>query len=297
MGIHDRSYYRADIAEATTTRPHSAVGTLIVITVTAWVTQLIFRDSDPAWGGAITRFLAATPRDLFEGVPEFWRILTANFAHDWKNPWHIFGNMLFLYFFGRELEHVLGRRGFYLFYLTSGTVAILAELIVQRLEGGQTTIVLGASGAVTAVVVFYTLLEPTRKILFFLFIPAPVWVLCAFFVLQDVLGATSSSSSGVAHYAHLVGALYGLLYWRFALRPGAWTRWARRLLPGAKAGGQEPTAVETAATTTGTPLRDDDPVTRRIDELLQKIHEHGMDGLCEEERQFLGANHAKYRRP
>lgn len=297
MGLQDRAYYRDDSSDALASRPRSAVGTLIVITIVAWVAQLIFRDSDPAWGGAVTRFLSATPMDLFDGFPKIWKVVTANFAHDWKSPWHVFGNMLFLYFFGRELEHLLGRREFYLIYFISGALAILAEVVVQRIEGHQTTLVLGASGAVTAVVVLYTLLYPTHKILFFFFIPAPVWVLCAFFITQDVLGATSSTSSEVAHFAHLMGAVYGLLYWRFDLRCDTWSRILRRLFP-AKIRRSDDSKQREPVLAAGEPEPPkDDLVTLRIDQLLDKIHEGGMDSLSDEERHFLSKNSAKYRRP
>ena len=152
MGIYDRAYSRDDSVDALSVRHRSAVGTILVVTISAWVLQLLFRNSDPSWGGAITRFLSATPQDLFEGFPQVWKILTANFAHDWKGPWHLFANMLFLFFFGRELEVMLGRREFYALYFISGSLAILAEVVVQSLAGYQTTLVLGASGAVTAIV-------------------------------------------------------------------------------------------------------------------------------------------------
>ncbi len=297
MGLQDRAYYRDDSAHAIDSHQRSAVGTLIVITIVAWVAQLIFRDRDPGWGGVITRLLAVTPTDLFDGFPKIWKTFTANFAHDWKSPWHVFGNMLFLYFFGREVEHLVGRREFYVLYFISGTLAILAEVIVQQMNGHQTTLVLGASGAVTAVVVFYTLLYPTRKILFFFFIPAPVWALCAFFVVQDVLGATSAGPSEVAHFAHLVGAVYGLLYWRFDLRFETWSHTLRGLLPGKIRRSNDPKPLETDVAVSERDPPADDAVTQRIDELLDKIRDGGMDSLSEQERNFLSTNSAKYRRP
>ena len=296
MGIQDRAYFRGDSPETLSLRPQSAVGTLLVVTIAVWVAQLIFRNGEPGWGGAVTRFLAATPEDLFGGFPKFWKILSANFAHDWVSPWHVFGNMIFLFFFGRELEYLLGRRDFYALYFIGGGLAIFAEVLVQRFEGHQTTLVLGASGAVTAVVVLYTLLYPTRRILFFFFIPLPVWALCAFFVAQDVLGATSSTPSGVAHFAHLVGALFGLLYWRFDLRLERWIRFGRRFLRGAAKPPSDELLHESAPASAAREPTIVDPVTRRIDELLDKIHASGLGSLSDEERQFLSTNSAKYRR-
>ena len=115
MGLYDRDYYR-DINSAGTLglRSQSAITTLIVINVVVWVLQWflygIYRED------VLTRPFGCSPQALFQ-QGAIWQLVTANFLHHVKNPFHILFNMLFLYFFGRELESIYGKRDFLIFYL------------------------------------------------------------------------------------------------------------------------------------------------------------------------------------
>ena len=189
MGIHDREYYQETghgqgrLGRITST----AVGTLILINVVVWLVQAFSKPEGGGRGG-VTDFLGASPEDVL-GSFQVWRLLTANFAHDPQNLQHVFWNMLGLFFFGRDLERIYGKRDFYLLYLVSGVIAILAELIMLATAGEGSIPVFGASGAVMAVLMVFTLHFPTRTILLFLVIPIPVWVLCIMFVILNLSGS------------------------------------------------------------------------------------------------------------
>jgi hypothetical protein len=207
--------------------------------------------------------------------------------------------MLFLYFFGRELEQIYGKRKFLIIYLAAGTLSILAEVVAQAIAGHEHVRVLGASGAVMAVVVLFTLFYPNHQILFFFFIPAPVWVLCVVYIGGDLYKVLQGSSGNVASFAHLAGAAFALLY-RLHERYGYRLRW---LFPRWRRRAARPRPARSAPEPPRPRIRsrtkeeEADPVSRRIDDLLEKIQAggRGIEGLTDEEREFLRENSGRYR--
>jgi membrane associated rhomboid family serine protease len=306
MGIYDRDYFQKDrrggnpLVFVTST----AIGSLILVNVLCFIAQVITRVDifDP---GPVTKLLAASPHDVFRG--HVYKLLTANFAHSPDTLWHLVWNMLFLYFFGKELEQIYGKRKFLLLYLAAGTLSILTEVAARSIAGEETVRVLGASGAVMAVVVLFTLFYPNHQILFFFFIPAPVWVLCFVYIGGDLYAVIRGDTGGVASFAHLAGAAFALLY-RFHEIHGY--RY-RKLLPRWKRRRARPGPVRHAAAASPARLSHDpapagrriakgedggDAVSRRIDDLLAKISSGGgLEGLTEEEREFLRENSGRYR--
>jgi len=287
MGFYDRDYYReAGSGTGSLTRvTRTAVGVLIAIHVAAWVGQLIMYP-DMTW------FLAASTQDIL-GL-RVWKLLTAMFADRGDGVWNFAWNMIFLFFFGRELEQIYGRKDFLIFYVLAGTLSTAVEVTALGLSGLGTARVFGSSGAVMGVVALFTLFYPNRRILFFFFIALPVWVLCAIFVVRDLFGVFSGEGNGYADLSHLAGAVVGFLYWYLDLRwrriGRRWFRWSIRnpfrrrqakIIPMPRHG-------------TGAPA-EADAVSRRIDQLLAKISSHGKDSLTQEEWDFLRDNSARYR--
>ena len=101
-----------------------------------------------------------------------WQVLTYGFLHSLDNVAHILGNMFVLWFFGREVESVYGRRKFLAFYLSSivlsGVIgSYLQESITAARTGGESgpaPYIIGASGGVFAVLILYVCLFPRRTI-------------------------------------------------------------------------------------------------------------------------------------
>ncbi len=303
MGIHDREYYQSTghgqslLGRITST----AVGTLILINVVVWLIQAFSKPEDVL--GPVTDFLGASPSQVF-GTFQVWRLLTANFAHDPQSLHHIFWNMLGLFIFGRDLEQVYGKRDFCLLYLGSGVVAVLAELIMLAAGGYPRDVVFGASGAVMAVLMVFTLSYPTRTILLFLVVPIPVWVLCILFIIGDLAGAFDRGGH-VANFAHLAGFLMGFLFRHFDLR---WVRlagWGRRIVGSRRGGSRRTRRTLGGAKVIPSPreeLREEftgeiAAISERIDALLEKISTEGQESLTEEELEFLKENSGKYRSP
>ncbi|MDE3202215.1 MAG: rhomboid family intramembrane serine protease [Acidobacteriota bacterium] len=142
-------------------------------------------------------------------------LLTAMFLHaGWL---HIIGNMVYLWAFGPEMEDAMGSPSFLLFYLLGGLVAMMAQVAATPFSRIP---VIGASGAIAAVMGAFIVTFPRdriRTVLFLLifirvtYIPA-VFVIGFWFLLQIFnLGAvTSRHSGGVAYLAHVAGFVFGL---------------------------------------------------------------------------------------
>jgi membrane associated rhomboid family serine protease len=136
---------------------------------------------------------------------------------------HIFGNMLFLWIFGDNLEDRLGHVRYLVFYLVCGVIASLAHVFTTvALSSNPNELLvpsLGASGAISGVLGGYILLYPhkrVRAILFNVLTSVPAWVAVGlWFVFQLISGlgmlGGGSQQGGVAYAAHIGGFIAGLL--------------------------------------------------------------------------------------
>ncbi len=129
---------------------------------------------------------------------------------------HLGGNMLFLWIYGDNVEHHLGRAGFLLTYIATG---IMATLFFSFLAGPSMTPLVGASGAISGVLGIYFLLFPRNKIkVFIAFIPFYIdvvllpsrLVLGIFLVIDNLLPLLVNHQSSVAYGAHIGGFFGGL---------------------------------------------------------------------------------------
>ena len=140
-------------------------------------------------------------------------IFTSMFLHGgWM---HLLGNVWFLHVFGPSVESTLGPRRFALLYLVGGVAAALAQAFVEPLSRVP---MLGASGAISAVLAAYVSLYPRRRIdtlafVFVLPLPALFFVLewFAMNLMRGVGTLSGASASGVAWWAHIGGFLGGLV--------------------------------------------------------------------------------------
>ena len=143
-------------------------------------------------------------------LPVYFNFLTSMFMHG--SIAHIFGNMLFLWIFGDNLENLLGHIRYGIFYLLCGFAAAIAQIIT----GPDSVIpMLGASGAISGVLAGYVLLFPQRQVRAIIFnflttVPAfiaiGIWI-----VMQLALGYfTDPGTGGVAYMAHIGGFIAGL---------------------------------------------------------------------------------------
>ena len=170
----------------------------------------------PAWY-LLNKWFALNPISGVNAAGEpfnfqVWQLITYQFMHGGFS--HILFNMFALWMFGSSIEDVFGSKKFLIFYLLAGVSAGLLHLFVSPLLGGAPAVTIGASGAVYGVLIAYALFFPDNLIFLYFLIPVKAKYLIGFLVVIEFL-AVDSASSGVAHLAHLGGALFGFLYIMF----------------------------------------------------------------------------------
>ncbi len=149
-----------------------------------------------------------------------WALLTAAFSHN--ELWHLLLNMVVLMSFGQVLERLWGRRLFAGFYLTAAVVSSASHCLTSLIIGRGAVPALGASGALSGLLLAFALLFPHHRILVFGLVPLPALAGALAFVGLDIWGLVAQGRGGglpIGHGAHLGGAACGLLFWAFYLRP------------------------------------------------------------------------------
>jgi len=119
---------------------------------------------------------------------------------------HLFWNMLFLFFFGTELENRVGERRFCLIFFLSGLAAAAGQIIATGGEGAM----LGASGALYGVFGCLAILAPEIRVFLFFMIPLSIRSAVVLFALMDYV--MRGQVDNIAHMAHLTGLLVGLIF-------------------------------------------------------------------------------------
>ncbi|HWG67545.1 MAG TPA: rhomboid family intramembrane serine protease [Rhodanobacteraceae bacterium] len=147
---------------------------------------------------------------------QFWQVITYAFLHGgWS---HIFFNMFALWMFGGPIEHLLGAKHYTFYYFFCAVTAAIAHMLVAHYYTHGFYPTLGASGAIFGLLVAFGVMYPRLKMfLIFLPIPMPAWVFVIGYILLELFFGVSGYESGVAHFAHLGGAIGGfvlLQYWR-----------------------------------------------------------------------------------
>lgn len=176
---------------------------LIIIAVTCIVSVMAFSNSRLMqdlilWPPAVSR------------DKQYYRLLSYGLIH--ADPMHLFFNMFTLYFFGRVMEQLynalLGPFGFVIFYAGALVASILPTYLRNR--GNSRYRSLGASGAVSATLFAFILLQPWAQILVFV-IPMPAILFAVLYVAYE-FWLERQGADNVNHNAHLWGAAYGVLF-------------------------------------------------------------------------------------
>lgn len=149
-----------------------------------------------------------------------WTLITSVFSHSML--FHLIINMYVFFGFGAMLENHLGSTRFLHFYLMAGVAGSLAHSFVSAvlLEKPE-LLALGASGAVSGVIMLFSFLFPHEKLLLFGLIPIPALGGALLFVGLDLWGLMAQTQGGtlpIGHGAHLGGALFGFLYYFLYLK-------------------------------------------------------------------------------
>jgi membrane associated rhomboid family serine protease len=250
-----------------TQRPRVVLLALIGVNVAVFVAQLFLEAYQP---GFVREYLSLSDRGLRSAYG--WQFFTAMFLHD--GPWHLLGNMLILYLLGRDVESIIGQRQFLLLYLTGATVGELGHLFLMP----STSVLLGASGGVAAVLVAYATILPELELTSMIFFLLPVRLKAkhlawgAFAIA--ILGVVFLRAGTVTHSAYLGGCVAGWLYAHLLGfgRPSILQRALRQR------------RVEAERYRSMSP---DQFISEEVDPVLDKISREGMHSLTWIERRTL----------
>lgn len=152
-------------------------------------------------------------------MADIWTWITSIFAHG--SPMHLIFNAIVLYFFGPIVERKVGSKMFTLLFLGAGIAAGLAQVGVGFVLTDPGAVV-GASGAILAIMGVLTVLNPNLRVLLFFVVPMPLWVLTFGFAIISVMVMIGGGigAGQIAHLAHLIGLVIGLMYGEKLRRSG-----------------------------------------------------------------------------
>lgn len=288
--LYDRPYMQADPWD----RPSRVLIWLVIVNLLIFVLQNLLTVSTGS--DYLVGAFALTMQNLSEG--KIHSFLTHGFLH--ANIWHVGINMLIFYFMGRTVEPLLGTRHFLYLYF-GGIIAGGLLWFFFHAFSATPSILLGASGGVIAVLIFFCLTRPEEKVDFLLFFLIPVtlkpkWItrlligFSLFGLFFYELPATGGGET-TAHSAHLGGILGAYLFFHLLYLGKSWVDYPgseylreepKRRSP--KGGSQPAKALRLRS---GMSRVDREQLKSEVDRVLDKINENGFGSLTEEEKQLL----------
>lgn len=304
MSYYDRDYYRPQGFGGFYLFP-PIIKNIMMINIAVFFIQFIFENLTfgglPGWY-VLNRYFALNPLGGIDmaGQPynfQVWQLITYQFMHG--GFWHIFFNMFMLWMFGMEIENLWGSKKFLFFYLATGIVGGLFQLIFTPLLGLQQAFTIGASAAVFGVMVAFGMTYPDRYI-FLLFPPIPIKAkyLIGFLVAIEYFSVGNAGES-IARLAHLGGAASGFAFVMYDRKRGinlnALFKFFKDLFGGTPKGktqfrrpiddkGEEIIDAEFYEINNGYGSEID---PEEIDRILDKISKSGYQNLTEREKKIL----------
>jgi membrane associated rhomboid family serine protease len=299
MGIYDRDYYRSEGPGFldSFTRHGQVCKWLIGINIVVYILEFLTRYQEPGgfefgqgyipWRYPLLDYFTLDTEAVAHG--QVWRLLTYAFLHAPESLSHILFNMLFLWWFGSDIEDLYGPKEFLAFYLLSAFIGGLAFQLgwMLHLTPGA-RLCLGASGAVTAVLVVCACHFPTRVIYLFLILPIPIWLFVLFSVAQDLFGFLGGNHGETAYTVHLGGAAFGFLYHRMNWRV---MNWLPSFSLGQRQRGRPNLRIHDPDPPSPVPVSgqavSEEHLEAQLDAILEKVARSGQNSLTESERQIL----------
>jgi len=272
MGLYDRDYtqesYRSQYSGAPKMRFVSAglnpvVKWLLIINTVVFLATFLV----PPVENFALEWFSVYPTSVGRSL-QIWRLITYQFLHG--GPWHLFVNMLALFFFGPMLERLWGSRKFLVFYLLCGTSGGVLYPLLAFAGWLDAASLVGASGSVLGMLAAGAILFPNLTVYVWGIFPLRLVTLAIIFAAISIITLLrperSANAGGEA--AHLAGMLTGAIYvlseswrakFRLKIRSGGWQK---------KMAAQRRLQLE-------------------VDRILQKVHDSGIHSLTSKEKRTL----------
>jgi membrane associated rhomboid family serine protease len=304
--MENRDYMRSESSPGMPFRFRwSASVTLLVVLVVVYALQCI---NEVYLHSPAEYWLALTGAGLKSG--HVWQLLTFQFLHG--SLWHLIGNLIGLWFFGRFVEQVLGPRRFLVAYFGAGLVGgILQGILMLLFPLHYGLLLFGASAGVAGMFAIFAMLEGQSEVQLYFILPIRAMnLLLIFGGISLFFTLVPSARDRTAHAAHLGGLLAGIAWvklgwhrdyvtlpwegWLARLRHPLRTRQRKRELVRAASVRERPWRNSAADATPELPP--DEFISREVDPILDKISQHGIHSLTAHERQILEAARKKMER-
>jgi membrane associated rhomboid family serine protease len=271
MGLYDREYSQERYQPSYHYGPPMRMGFPGVTTVTKW---LLIINAGVFLAAITMKPLGVFIYDWFQLDPttlprmlQLWRLITYQFLHG--GVWHVFFNMLGLYFLGPALERYWGGRKFLVFYLSCGAAGGVFYLLLVAVGFLPAMAMVGASGAILGILAACAILFPhIRLFIFPLFFPVSIRTAAIIFGAMYLFYVVTKAANAGGDAAHLAGMATGAIYvlsqsWRDRIKFKIQTSAQHR-----KAAKQQNLQAE-------------------LDRILAKVHEHGVHSLTSKEKRIL----------
>ncbi|MBT8279982.1 MAG: rhomboid family intramembrane serine protease [Muriicola sp.] len=265
---------------------------LIVVNVVVFILNALLPFLLGFRGNAISQWFEL-PVDLMDFITQPWSIVTYSFFH--ADFWHLFWNMLLLFFSARIFMNLFSARKlinvYFLGVILGGLLFVLSYNIFPVFMGSKSALI-GASAGVTAVLIFICAYIPNQEVRV-IFFNVKLWYIGAFFVLVDLISIPASNSGG--HLAHLGGALLGYMYARQLTKGRDIGEGFAKFLDSLAAffkPGDKKAPMKTVYRKKGAQKKskidyDKESRQRKIDSILDKISKSGYESLSKAEKDFL----------
>lgn len=288
--LYDRSYMRETPRGGSRYNP-------IVVLIVANLSLFILQNLPKVFGGTFPIEWVAVTEDSIFGF-KIWTLLTYCFFHDTGNLFHIFFNMLMLFFVGNGVVQLLGDRPFYKLYFLGALVGGLSWFVLQFIilgYGGMmfSPVLVGASAACYALIIFICVVRANDRVML-LFPPIEVkpkwlgWFLFGFQIFLFLTNELPGSGGNVAYSAHLGGMLVGFLWGRSYMGQGIGMKSFM---------GQGGVSIETpkwmknkgkvAQKFSVNLSMDRGKMQKEVDRILDKINAQGFGSLSDDEKNTL----------
>jgi len=146
----------------------------------------------------------------------YWQFVTYMFIH--QNMSHLFFNMFGLFIFGIQLERAIGSKEFLLMYFVCGILGGVFSYLVYLFTGQYYVFLLGASGAIYAILFAYAVVYPRSTIYIWGILPLPAPLMVFLYAILEIGSQFLGRGSNVAHLTHLFGFVSAWLYFMIRMR-------------------------------------------------------------------------------
>ena len=215
MGLYDRDYTQADFQSPHGHTPQMQMRMLFpsLTPVVKWLLIINVAVFIPSYLSKPVGMFFYSLFAVYSNHPfQIWRVISYQFLHDFDGFYHIFWNMLILYFFGTMLEKFWGGKKFLIFYLICGAAGGVLYPLLALAGVLDVAYLVGASGAIFGMLAAGAILFPRVKVLVMFIFPVSLSILAIILAVISAMSLLAGDDNAGGEAAHLAGMAAGVVY-------------------------------------------------------------------------------------